>query len=103
MSLLSDKIRDAINQSERLGVINRHMAAKAVKPILVESEKDLLVDEALAIRIKAMAANIIRNLLKGKGGSACGSAQMLMFPDLHRAYPVDHSGREIKLVGALSY
>jgi hypothetical protein len=98
MSRLSEKVHDAVQAHVDGGVYDRHGAIQEVKASLEDEDREILIDEALAVRVKNACVNGKKST--ERGGAA--PAQLTMFPDLHVGYPLDHDGRQIKQTDALS-
>ncbi|WP_156456579.1 hypothetical protein [Blastomonas sp. CCH2-A2] len=99
MSRLSDLVNGAIlaNTAED-GTINVTGALHSIKPALDDECREVLVNEALSIRVTT-AAKSAKSTLRGIAAKANFE---LPFKGLHHAYPLDLNGRLIKRTEALS-
>ncbi|WP_038384986.1 hypothetical protein [Bradyrhizobium elkanii] len=98
MSRLSEKVHDAVAAHIDGGVYDRHGAIQTVRAALEDDDRAILIDEALAIRVK----NACVNSKKSAVAQAAVPAQIVMFPDLHGGYPIDGDGTRVKQTVALS-
>jgi hypothetical protein len=98
MTRLSDKINEAVVSSYDGGALDRTLAVSKARALIDDDDRDILVEEALQVRVKT-AATSAKNSLRSQ---ATRRNQFALFPDLHRGYAIDHTGEQIKLTDALS-